>query len=51
VPPPAFVTSCVCVCVCLCAQAKGFYKGVGSPLVGVSAINSVLFWTWGRSQR
>jgi hypothetical protein len=32
-------------------QAKGFYKGVGSPLVGVSAINSVLFFTWGRAQR
>jgi len=31
--------------------AKGFYKGVGSPLVGVSAINSVLFFTWGRAQR
>ncbi|KAL6071185.1 Solute carrier family 25 member 20 [Balamuthia mandrillaris] len=29
---------------------KGFYKGVGSPLVGISMINAVLFFSWAESQ-
>lgn len=30
---------------------KGFYKGVASPLVGVSAINGVIFFTRGLAER